>query len=293
MYVNILNYQQRRFLWWSLALLAISLLIYVSQPGSLPPNGGSWQGYLLGSIGLALIVWLSWFGIRKRDYHNPRGSLQGWASAHVYLGLSLLVVASLHCAFQFGINVHTLSYALMCVVIFSGFYGLYNYLRYPKLMVSNRANQSFDERLQELEELDANALSIARQCDPGVQTAINSAINRATLGGTLLDQLLERDRSLVELPKSGSANALTDNRGQQALRDYLATKIPNASKQGEAQRLQDLLSISGRRQEILRRLRREIGLQLRLKLWLSVHIPATIALLMALLIHVVTVFFYW
>ena len=59
------------------------------------------------------------------------GSVQGWTSAHVYLGTALLIIATLHAGFQVGWNLHTLAYVLMIVVIASGFFGLYSYLNIP------------------------------------------------------------------------------------------------------------------------------------------------------------------
>lgn len=296
MYVNILKYRQRRYLWWAVILLIASVAVYLSQDAALPPNGGSWQGYVLGTLGLLLIVWLAWLGIRKRSYRSQRGTLEGWVSAHVYLGLLVLpVAATLHAAFQFGYNLHTLAYLLMWGVVLSGLYGLYAYLRFPPAMVGNRGNQAFDERLEELERIDKKCLDTAAQCDETIHGVVDSAVDRTAVGGGLLDQLLARDRSQVLVPgtQAQSASALVPNRGQQTVIDYLVAKIPDTTKRGEAQRLQELLSLFGRRNELLRRLRRELSLQLRLKLWLCFHIPLTVGLLVALTAHVVTVFFYW
>jgi hypothetical protein len=296
LYINILNYAGRRYLWGALAVVAASVALYLSQDPALPRNGGSWQGYTLGGLGLALILWLSWLGIRKRRYRGGRGRLEGWVSAHVYLGLALAVVVTLHGAFQFGANVHTLAYALMAGVILSGLYGLYSYLRFPSLMVENRANQSFGERLEELDHLDKTGIETAAQCDEDVNAAANSAIERTVVGGGFFDQLLNRDRSRVTLPgtdKRQGRTVLRANRDQQAVVDYLVRKIPDTSKRGEAERLRELLYVFGRRAEVLRRLRRELSLQLRLKLWLGFHIPLTVGLLVALAVHVFSVFFYW
>lgn len=296
MYVNILKYRQRRYLWWALVLLLASIALYFSQPATLPRNGGSWQGYVLGGLGLVLILWLAWLGIRKRAYRNQRGTLEGWVSAHVYLGLlALPVAATLHSAFQVGVNVHTLAYLLMWGVVLSGLYGLYAYLRFPSALVGNRGNLAFEERLHELERLDKSCLEIAGRCDETIRALVGSAIDRTAIGGGLFDQLWARDRSRVLVPGSGGgeASVLATNKGQQTVIDFLVKKIPDTSKRGEAEHLQELLAQFGRRDETLRRLRREIALQLRLKLWLCFHIPLTVALLLALTAHVVTVFFYW
>ncbi|WP_299768774.1 hypothetical protein [uncultured Pseudoteredinibacter sp.] len=296
MYNNILEFKGGRYFWVSLVLLLVSFAVYFSQEAWRPPNGGTWQGYVLGTIGALLIVWLAYLGVRKRRYASTLGTVQGWTSAHVYLGSSLLIIGTLHCAFQFGLNVHTLAYVLMCVVIFSGFYGLYAYMRYPDKLSRNRSNQSLDQRFSELDELDQQGKDIASRCNTDIQTLINSAIARTSLGGGLWSQLKGQDNSKVELSASEdnqSRTKVVDNRNQQAAIDYIAMRIPNVSKKQEAQDLQDILYIFGRRRELLNRIRREISLQARLKVWLLFHIPTTIVLIVALIIHIVTVFLYW
>ena len=277
-------------------MLVAAIAVYLSQPASLPRNGGSWQGYGLGGLGALLILWLAWLGIRKRRLRNNRGTLQGWTSAHVYLGLTLPVVATLHCAFQFGWNIHTLAYALMLGVIASGGYGLYSYLRFPRLLVNNRGEDSMDARLQELARLDAAALETAGECDESVHAGVTSAIERTAVGASFMDQLLARDRSRVTLAADPNAPEQTRqlaNADQQAIMAFLTRRIPDTSRRGEAENLRNLLAAFGRRAEILRRVRRELSLQLRLKLWLCFHIPLTVGLIVALSAHVVSVFFYW
>ena len=121
--------RQANFRWLKITSM-ISLLAIVSyllidvQPRH---NGGSWFGYTLGSIGVLLILWLSMIGIRKRKMSRSHWSLKAWTSAHVYLGLSLIVIGTLHTGFQLGWNVHTLAYVLMMIVILSGIWGIIVY----------------------------------------------------------------------------------------------------------------------------------------------------------------------
>ena len=71
----------------------------------------------IGTIGALLILWLTCLGLRKRAITPGGWSLKAWTSAHVYLGLSLIVIGTLHTGFQLGWNVHTLAWSLMMIVI--------------------------------------------------------------------------------------------------------------------------------------------------------------------------------
>ncbi|MFW6094288.1 MAG: hypothetical protein ACODAC_09965 [Pseudomonadota bacterium] len=287
---NVLKFRGGRYLWWSLALLAASVGLYASHGDMQPPNGGTWQGYVLGSVGAGLIVWLALLGIRKRAYGSTLGSVQGWVSAHVYLGTSLLVVATLHSAAQFNWNVHTLAYVVMCLVILSGVYGAYTYLVHPRLVTENRAGATRDELFGELFELDRQGLEMADHCSPDVAMTVRSAIERTAIGGGVLSQLLGIDRSTMVSPSGGATVA---NRDQQAVIDFIGGRVPRAEKASEAANLQALLTLMCRRQTILRRIREDIRLQGWLKSWLFVHVPLTVALIGALAVHILTTFLYW
>lgn len=294
MHQNILRYSNRRYLYVALGLLIVSIVLYVSQSGGAqPPNGGTWQGYVLGTIGALLIVWLSLLGIRKRRYSSSMGTVQGWTSAHVYLGGALLVVATLHCAAQFGWNIHTLAYVLMTAVILSGFYGIYVYLHYPSKLAGNRLNQARQQWLNELADVDEEAVSISGDCGADVQSMVASAIELTRYGGGFFAQLSGRDQSKVHLPQAEGAGKSQPNVDQQLVIDRLAKRIPRSNKRSEAAALDDLLTLFSRRQTILRVLRQDIRMQGLVKVWLMIHIPMTVALLGALFVHILSVFIYW
>ena len=61
----------------------------------------------------------------------------------------------------------------------------------------------------------------------------------------------------------------------------------------EARVNQKLYTVLLRKQELLATARRDVAYKARLDLWLYLHVPASIALLAALIAHVVSVFFYW
>jgi hypothetical protein len=286
---NLLLFRGARYLWWSLVLLIVSTVLYETQGAVQPPNGGTWQGYVLGTIGALLIVWLTFLGIRKRSYTSTLGSLQGWTSAHVYLGTALLIIATLHSGFQVGWNLHTLAYVLMIIVIASGFFGLFSYLNHPVLISKNREGGGRAELFAELFELDRQSRSLAQKCAPEVGLAVGSSIERTTLGGGVYAQLFSGDNSFFVK----GAGAPVRNTDQQAVIDFVAERLPRAQKGIEAANLQQLIVLLCRRQAVLRRIRRDIRLRGWLKIWLYFHIPVTFALLVALAVHIVSTFVYW
>lgn len=293
---SLLQYRSARYLWWALLLCAASVALYLTPTGLSARRGNTWQGYVLGSVGLALILWLTALGIRKRSYQSTLGSVQGWASAHVYLGMALIVVATLHCAFQFGWNVHTLAYVLMCAVVGSGMVGVVFYLAAPGQVCDNRSGGTRAELFGELFDLDARARELADGCSPAAALAVRSSIERTAIGGGPLAQLTGHDRSVMMLASTaegGSASRLVSNTDQQAVIDFISSRLPRAERRSEAAVLQELVTVLCRRQMILRRIRRDVRLNGWLKVWLYLHVPLTLALIVALLVHATVTFMYW
>src|SRR5262249_43777044 len=139
-----------------------------------------------------LIVWLTWFGYHKRNYSRIHGRLAETLSSHVYLGLSLLVIATLHTGFQFHWNVHMLAYALMCVVIATGIIGVFCYGRYPRLIADNRAGMTMQQMLGRIASLDDELRLAAMPLDEATATVIERATETTAIGGSVLRQLSGR-----------------------------------------------------------------------------------------------------
>ena len=54
-----------------------------------------------------------------------------------------------------------------------------------------------------------------------------------------------------------------------------------------------LLVLTGKKCGLLATVRRDIQLKALMDIWLRVHVPVTIALLVALTVHIISVFYYW
>jgi hypothetical protein len=289
MFANLLRYRNYRYLWWGVASITVSWLVYASHTSTEPPNGGTLQGYVLGTWAALLMVWLALLGYRKRRYRSSLGTTQGWTSAHVYLGIAVWVIATLHSGFQVGWNVHTLAYALLTVVVLSGLVGLQGYLDFPRRLADNRGGRSRGELFAELHALNTEGLDLARRCAAEVQVAVRSSIERTRLGGGVLAQLSGRDASAYQ----GLEGGVAANPDQAPVIDLVAERITRADRRTEVTQLQDLLAVLCRRQAVLRRLREDIRLQGWLNAWLYVHVPVTIAALAALIAHILSTFIYW
>jgi len=294
---SVLAYRGKRYLWWTLGLCLAGIFAYVLHNPPTPPSGNSWLGYTLGTIGALLILWLLAYGIRKRSYGSRLGRVQGWLSAHVYLGSGLLVIVTLHTGFQFGWNIHTLAYALMCIVILSGFFGTWLYLRYPARMSELRAGSNRGLLLAELADMDQKALRMTREMPEEFQELVSSNRDRTVLGGGALALLRGSDRSRIVLPAAvgdlqGRQRPLP-NPDQRAVLDWLGDRLSRSTDGELGGRIQGLLTLIAARRALLARLRKELQLQAWLEIWLYAHVPIAFGLLAALLAHVLSVFIYW
>src|SRR6516225_12291008 len=189
---SFLVYKQLRYLKIGCAAAAVALLLYIVDSPYGSRYGGSWAGYTLGTIGALLILWLMWFGYRKRSYWKDQGNLVAWLSAHVYLGLSLLVIATLHTGFHFGWNIHALAFALMCLVIASGAFGVFSYVRYPRLMTDNRRGAAMPQMLGRIAGLDDELRSAAMGADDRTAALVQHAVETTAIGGSFWQQLSGR-----------------------------------------------------------------------------------------------------
>ncbi len=302
MHDSFLTHARKRWLWVALVLLCGSLVAYVWHDPIGPPNGGTWLGYTLGTIGALLILWLMLFGVRKRTYSNRVGSVRGWLSAHVYLGTALILIALLHSGFQFGWNVHTLAFTLMCMVIVSGFFGVFAYLRYPSLMTRNRENATRQAMLDEIAEIDQNVLALADGIDPKIHAIVLRSIEKTRLGGNVWSLLNAHDGSDLALKRAREMLEVREQAGEQekktatremptmfAMVDFLAGKADD--KQSEA--LRKLIDLLSRKKALATKVARDIQLLSLMEVWLYFHVPLSFALFAALTAHIVVVFFYW
>lgn len=294
MHESFLNHKNRRWLRVGTVLALASIAAYAIHSPRVPPNGATWLGYTLGTIGALLILWLMLLGVRKRRYSSTSGTVKGWLSAHVYLGLALVIVATLHTGFQFGWNLHTLAYTLMCIVIASGIFGVLLYWRYPSVMSEARGNQTSAELLKTLAEFDNQLQRAAEKLPTEATAVISSSIAGTRLGGKPWQLISSKDRSEVALPigKNGKLKRINNSEQQPAI-TWLADVMAASNEPTRRGDYQAALTLLSNRQALLQKLRDYSRVQAMLQVWLALHIPLSFGLLAALVSHIIVVFFYW
>ncbi|MEY4270144.1 MAG: hypothetical protein RLZZ58_1360 [Pseudomonadota bacterium] len=267
-----LRHANFRWLKIAVALCLIVIVTYALVDVSPRHNGGSWLGYTLGTIGALLILWLTLLGYRKRRMTRNFWSLKAWTSAHVYLGLSLVIIGTWHTGFQLGWNVHTLAWALMMLVIVSGIYGVTVYAMLPAALSNNREEMTQMQMLEAIRAFDRQLHEAGQPLPPADAAAVKLSLDQDPFAGGLLRR--------ISGAYPGCATAA-------------ARRVIAAGSGGDAGARAKVETLLDSKVAALGRLRRHLRLRALLEIWLYVHVPMTFALIAALAAHIVSVFFYW
>ncbi len=271
-----------RYRWLKFAIF-LSIAAVVATFFALAPTGfriahfgATWLGYTLGTIGALIMVWLTMIGIRKRAMTSGHWSLKAWVSAHVYLGLSLTVIITLHSGLQFGLNIHTLAYVLMLLVISSGVFGLVAYANLPVALSDARGDMTKVQMLETIRSLDHRIHDAAQSLDGRQAQIAQLSLDETMLGGGLWRRLFSSYR------RCGNRRALAR-----------LPRVRGKAQGAQAEALDKIEDLLQRKEEVLATARHYSRIRAYLESWLFVHIPATFAMLAAVTAHIVSVFFYF
>ncbi len=249
-------------------LCVLAFALFAPASGAV---GNSWLGYALGTLGALLIVWLMVYGIRKRSYRSNLGTVRGWLSAHVYLGIALVLVVTLHSGMQLGMNIHTLAYLLTLLVVGSGIWGVVLYLRQPALMNEALNGRTLQQMTDALRDIDEQSAKLAAKLGGEAQ---------ALVAASAQGQLFASWRQRMAGHHSGCAT-------------QAAVDAFEKLQHSDGKTLRELSTLQFRRLQQLNRLRQYLRHKAWTDIWLIAHVPLAFALLAALIAHVISVFFYW
>jgi hypothetical protein len=268
---NIINYLDFRWLKVNLIFFGFLLGFYLFDDPLAGRDGATFLGYTYGVIATLGIILLMFLGIRKRAYASNFGTLKGWVSAHIWIGLFLALIVPLHSGFQFGMNVHSLAYGFMLATILSGVWGTYYYLQYPSEILSNHGGDSLkdlltnirtiESGLQQLEKGGSNQfLSLILSINPPIETKLRSVVFASKRPQLISSQKIQE--LILELPVEEQEICLKAlGQGKEKIR-------------------------------LMNQFYGELGAHYRLKVWLLFHLPLSFGLLITLVVHIFSVFYY-
>lgn len=273
---NFLTYRNKRWMWFgiiSAILLIISYLVYSRQT---VPHGGTAMGLAYGVLGTGIILVLMALGIRKRRYSSALGTVQGWTSAHVYLGLLTLLIISMHAGFRFRPDVHTLAFVLLTIVVLSGILGVLLYLTIPPRLTKYEAGIQADKIDREITHIMEEIRTLSKDKSDAFADVYRREISRAHSRGHQGWRILFRE----------PGDLMLSNRAQE-----LAAAAPGIPS-GEFAAFQSVSRLVMQRAQLETTLVAQMRLKNAMEAWLYVHVPVSIAMMIAIAVHVVVVFYY-
>ncbi len=247
----------------------------------LTPERGA--GYILGIVGGSAMLLLLLYPARKRlSWLGPIGTVRGWFQTHMVLGLVGPLLVLFHCNFSLGAANSNVALVCMLIVSASGLVGRFFYAR---------IHLGFYGRKATLEDLRDSALKLKQLPTPPAVAAIIdplAEVERDVLGaGAKLPLAL---RPAVAGWHLWRGRRQLHRRLAQAVRAEAATRgLTAAQRKNLEERGREYVA---RRLETVRSVAQFEGYERLFALWHVLHLPLFILLLIAGLVHVVSVHVY-
>lgn len=262
-------------LWLSVATVLVSRgLAYYAMPlqerayaidhEALKPTGTWGLGY--GVIGtLMMVVGVAGYSARRRvRWLHRLGKLKVWLAVHIFLCTMGPFLILLHTTLKFG-GIISIAFWSMVLVVASGVFGRYVYVRIPKTL-----NGQFLS-LKAIEEQQSTMLDVIAE---------RSGLSAVEVGSVLAVAQRPAPRSFAAALVQSVWYDLTERRHNRAIQRALATKgVPPKARAAAAQLFTDEVQLE-----------HQVALlapfQRLFKYWHLFHMPLAIVMLVVALIHV-------
>jgi Fe-S-cluster-containing dehydrogenase component/CRP-like cAMP-binding protein len=273
---------------WARAWHAIGILLAIAAAGAaiwatnrftqdtaLMPDSWITVRWLTGLTGLASIVWVMLYPMRKQVYRRRAGALRYWMLSHIYLGVVAGALLLVHGGTNSGGLLTTFLMISFDLVIASGLFGAACYVIVPRFMTRIEGEPLLIEDLEaRREELRADLVKTTGETsNEQLRDLIQRKVRRRFLGlGYLLRQFLKKEdlaSMLADAREEFRADAAGMSRSDDA---RLMSAVENAAT--------------------LRRVDALCYLHQSLKLWLPPHVLFTSIMLVLMVIHIVQVVYF-
>jgi hypothetical protein len=277
------------WLWFCLAVVALSTLVYIAYASRTTPAGGTPVGLIFGVLALACMTFAALLSLRKRFPIWRIGRARLWMKAHLWLGFLALPLVLFHAAFHARGLLTAVLLLLTVIVVASGIFGAYLQHTLPSKMFRDIPYETIYDQIgvireQLASEATQHATSVTQMLAPARgagATVVLTMLTVPELGEevtafdnfqhTQIEPYLKAERGpALKMP-------LYDrNRAHQEFENYRAL-FPQAAWAPIAA-LEDVC-------EEKRQLDDQIRLHHWLHSWLLVHLPLSTALLLLAFVH--------
>jgi hypothetical protein len=261
---------------WALlaaALFIVSLIVYVWYASTVPggPRGGTTVGLIFGILGYAFMLFEGLLGARKKVPIWRLGKTQTWMRGHLWIGLVTLPMILFHAGFAFRGPLTFVLMMLFFAVYLSGIFGaaLQHYL--PSMITARVPLETIYEEIphvraqlrDEADDLVKTVASVEVEQDDKVRfkNAYESAV-----------------RPFLEAPGT-AACAVADEQKSGTIFESMRRSFPMELHPV----IQDLEGICEEERQLIRQRR----IYHWLHVWLLVHVPLSIALLVLGGVHAI------
>lgn len=262
---------------WRIIALLLTLALaasYVWYRSSQPfTHGGTSVGLIYGFLSLFMMLFLIYFGVRKRAYRSRFGTLQEWLHAHIWLGLFSFLVIVAHTGFRFQDKIAVALFVVIALVISTGILGALLYKTIPRELTEIQSNLTGQEISDQLNQLSKAMARLSSGKSSPFQR-IYFSLQREAMPGFL----------------AGWALLFSSARRSDKAGDW--TSLVGMVEKGEQDELRQLLVASRQQKELHLRLVYQQRYRNILDFWLYLHLPLSVAMLVLIVAHVWGVFYY-
>jgi len=289
----------------SILILGVSTAVYVIYALAAPhgPQGGSAIGITFGVIGFAFMIFAGLLGARKQVPIWRLGRAQSWMRGHLWLGLLALPLILFHGGFHFGGRMTTILLWLLIITVVSGVFGAVVQHYLPRAMLERVPMETIYDEIDRIrEQLRAEAEEyVADLCGEMPEMA------PVAVGG----EELRAGGFTAMRPRGGGAvqYGLTEEEVEPVRAFYTTELLPflenpggNGSRLADETRSQAAFGklrmlvpapghpVIANLEEVCKE-ERQLNTQLRmhrlLHVWLLLHVPLSLALLLLSAFHAV------
>lgn len=251
-------------------LSVVGLLIAYIKYAPLYPH----QTYLSGWVLFAVMLFLTFFNLRKRIPFLRIGSTSFWLQLHVYVGVFSGVLFFVHIGWSWPEgNFHQLLAWCYVVVFMTGVLGLWISRRFPRMLTIAGYETPFERIPYARSSLREEAEALVLTGVDGQTSPVIAEFYSKTLG------------MFFTRPCNRWAH-LRQSRAPQAAHVSQFDEVRRYAKKGEGEMLEKLGELVARKHL----LDYQYSLQSALRLWLFAHIPLSYSLLIFSVLHIIIVY---